>query len=80
MIEVIKMNTVIVSIEKGKEFYSAYVSDGLNDHAINGQGKTKEDAIQDFKEAFKEIKEMYEEEGQDIPQELLNVELEYRHD
>ena len=74
------MNKVIVNIEKGKDMYSAYVSEGLENHCINGQGKTELEAINDFHVALVEVKEIYLEDKEKIPQELIDLSFEYKRD
>ena len=74
------MNKIIVNIEKGKDMYLAYVSDGFENHAINGQGKTELDAINDFHVALEEVRENYMEDKEKIPQELIDLSFEYKRE
>lgn len=74
------MNKIIVTIEKGKDMYSAYVSEGLENHAINGQGKTELDAINDFHLALVEVKEIYLEDNDRMPLELIDLSFEYKRE
>lgn len=73
------MNKVTVIIEKGNDNYSAYISE-LKNHAINGSGKTVIDAINDFHIALKEMREMYIEDGEREPLELVDLLFEYVYD
>lgn len=74
------MNKITVTIEKGKDMYSAYVSEGLENHAINGQGKTELEAINNFHVALEEVSEMYNEDGEETPLELIDLSFEYRRE
>ena len=71
------MNKVKVIIEKGKDHYSAFVSEGLENHAISGTGQTEIEAINDLHVALKEMREMYIENGEDEPLELIDLVFEY---
>ena len=72
------MKTLQVVIEKGKDLYAAYVAKGLKDHALNGTGTSVSEAIEDLNVALKEVREMYEEDGDPIPEELQDIEFEYK--
>lgn len=73
------MRKETVIIEKGKDgSYSAYPS-GLKTSII-GEGDTVKEAKEDFLNSYEEILEYYREEGKSIPEELLDVEFEYRFD
>lgn len=74
------MNKITVNIEKGKDMYSAYVSEGLKDHPINGQGPTEIEAIYNFHRAIDEVREMYIEDSEEIPEELIDLSFEYKLD
>lgn len=74
------MNKVKVIIEHGKDHYAAYVSEGLKGHAINGTGKTALEAINDFHIALKEVREMYIEDGENEPVELIDLLFEYSYE
>ena len=58
--------------------YSAYVSEGLENHAINGQGKAELDAINDFHVALEEVREMYNKDDEETPLELIDLSFEYK--
>lgn len=71
------MNKVKVIIEKGKDHYSAYVSEGLEHHAISGTGQTEIEAINDMHVALEELRESYIEYGQKVSPELIDLLFEY---
>ena len=73
------MNKIIVTVEKGKDLYSAYSSNkGFKDLAINGQGSTEINAINDFHVALDGIRELYNEIGVSAPLELIDLTFEYK--
>jgi len=74
------MNKVKVTIENGKDLWAAFASEGLNDHAINGTGKTEIEAINDFHIALEEVREMYIEDGEETPGELIDLIFEYSYE
>lgn len=66
-------------IEKGKDgTYSIYPS-GL-DNIFIGEGNTAEEAKEDFLNSYREICETYESRGEQVPEELRDLEFEYRYD
>ena len=76
------MNKVKVIIEKGKDHYSAFVSEGLENHAISGTGQTEIEAINDLHVALEELREMHTEEDLDdfeVPSELIDLLFEYSY-
>ena len=74
------MNKVKVIIEKGKDLYAAFVSEGLENHALNGTGLTEIEAINDLHVALEEMREMYIEDGEDEPLELIDLVFEYGYE
>jgi predicted RNase H-like HicB family nuclease len=67
----------IALIEKGKDgTYSIYTPDLKS--TIIGEGTTIEEARADFENSVKEVKEAFE--GEELPEELRNLEFEYKHD
>lgn len=74
------MKKLAVVIEKGKDLYAAYVAKGLKDHALNGTGTSVSEAIEDLNVALKEVREMYEEDGEPLPAELHDIKFEYKYD
>lgn len=58
---------------------SIYVPDfkGFN---LNGQGKTVEDAKRSLLDAVEDYKQMFVLQGKEIPDELANIEFEYKYD
>jgi hypothetical protein len=73
------MVKVIAYIERGKDgSYGVYVDlqeDRLN-YGLLGEGKTAEDAIEDFCASYEEMKALHEEEGSSF----VEAEFEYRYD
>ena len=55
--------TIKVYIEKSTYGYSAYMSEATLDYACIGEGKTVQEAIADFQDSYKEIREYHEREG-----------------
>lgn len=55
------MKTVKVFIEKSQYGFSAYMDDTPLDYSCIGEGKTVEETIADFKNAYAEMKRHYEE-------------------
>ena len=73
------MKTETVIIEKGKDgTYSAYPSSLRT--TIIGEGHTSREAKEDFLNSYQEIVSYFQEEGKPVPEELLDVEFEYRFD
>ena len=73
------MKKVIVTIERGEDGgYSLYAPDLQN--VIIGTGDTVEQAKEDFSEGYREMVETYQEDGAPVPEELQDLEFEYRYD
>lgn len=69
----------IALIEKGKDGTFGIFTPDLKSTII-GEGKTVEEAKNDFDNSVKEVSLYYEESGKDIPEELQNIEFEYKYD
>ena len=74
------MNKVKAFIEQGNDrTYGVYVD--LNDttlnYGIHGNGNTPEQAIIDFKEAYIEMKDVYEEEGMNFVEADFDFQFDY---
>lgn len=70
------MRTVKVYVESSDYGYSAYMENVGLDYACIGEGKTVEEAIEDFEDSYKEIKEYYCEQKL----EFSEVEFEFYYD
>ena len=68
--------TVKVFVESSEYGYSAYMENTGLDYACIGEGKTVEEAISDFEDSYKEIKEYYK--GQQL--DFCEAEFEYYYD
>ncbi len=55
------MKKVKVFIEKGVDGYSAYMDDTPLDYSCVGQGSNVEETIEDFRAAYREMRELYKE-------------------
>lgn len=67
------MQTVNVLIEKAEDKnYWASMQHPVDDWSINGQGSTVRNAIDDFNQAYKEMKEYLAEEGKEVPELKFN--------
>jgi len=66
-------------IEKGKDgTFGIFTPDLKN--TIIGEGKTVAEAKNDFDNSVKEVSLYFEESGKDLPEELQNIEFEYKYD
>lgn len=72
------MKTVAL-IEKGKDGTFGIYTPDINTTII-GSGETVAEAKDDFQNSIKEIFESYEEEGEELPDELKDIEFEYKFD
>lgn len=72
------MKTVAL-IEKGKDGTFGIYTPNINTTII-GSGETVAEAKDDFQNSLKEIFESYEEEGEELPDELKDIEFEYKFD
>lgn len=57
------MKTVRVFIEKSDYGFSAYMDDTPLDYSCTGEGKTVDETIADFRQAYADMREYYREEG-----------------
>ena len=69
------MKTVKVYIEKSEYGYSAYMDDTPLDYSCIGEGKTVQETIGDFNNAYNEMKEHYSKAGK--PFEEISYEFYY---
>ena len=70
----------IIVIEKGKDGgYSVYPSDDIKS-VIIGDGATVEEAKADFINSFEEVVGFLKEDGLPIPEDMQDVEFEFRYD
>lgn len=60
------MKKVKVFIEKGTDEFSAYMDDTPLSYSCIGTGATVEETIQDFKQAYAEMREYYKSIGKDF--------------
>lgn len=68
---------VTVIMEKATDgYYSCYVEDELEGFGLMGHGATAEEAKNDMLTAYEEIKEIFQEEGKNIP----DLEFIYKYD
>lgn len=64
-------------MEKAKDgYYSCYVEEDLPGFGLSGFGETAEAAKEDMMKTYKEIKEMQQEEGKEVPE----LEFIYKYD
>ena len=70
------MRTVKVYVESSEYGYSAYMEKTDLNYACIGEGKTVEEAIGDFEDSYREIKEYY----QENELEFCDAEFEYYYD
>jgi predicted RNase H-like HicB family nuclease len=73
------MNRVKAFIERGDDgTYGVYadLNDNTLNYGIHGDGKTVNQAIDDFKEGYLEMKELYKEEGMNF----VEAEFEFHYD
>jgi predicted RNase H-like HicB family nuclease len=76
------MKKVTAIIEKGNDgLFSVYVAEGLESIALNGQGKTAQEAIEDMIEALDECRQVYIEDGEPVPDDIAgDIKFEYKYD
>lgn len=72
------MRKVIVLIEKDEHGYGAFI-DGIVSTII-GEGKTAEEAKEDLLNSYSEVLSSYSENGESVPEELIDLEFEYKYD
>ena len=69
----------IALIERGKDGSYGIYTPNL-ESTISGNGATLEAARKDFEEAYREALDVFEEMGSPVPEELKDLEFEYRYD
>ena len=69
----------IALIEKGKDGTFGIFTPDLKSTII-GEGKTVAEAKSDFNNSVKEVSLYFEESGKALPEELQNIEFEYKYD
>jgi predicted RNase H-like HicB family nuclease len=52
----------------------------VGDHVIYGNGDTVEEAKEDLLNSYREVLSVFEDEGQPVPEELRDLEFDYRYD
>lgn len=72
----IVMKKVKIFIEKGKDDYSAYMDNIPLNYSCIGQGATVEDAIEDFRACYNEMRRTFENAGEPFEE----VDLEFCYD
>ena len=70
------MKHVKVFIEKSSYGYSAYMEDNNLDYGLFGEGKTVEEAIDDFNKSYAGMREYYERHGKNFEE----IEYEFFYD
>lgn len=73
------MKKVIAIIEKGEDGTYGVYSPKL-ENVIIGSGDNVTEAKRDFENSYNEMVELYIDEGRPVPEELRDVEFEYRYD
>ena len=76
---IIDMKKIIALIEKGEDGLFGVHAPEL-ENVIIGSGETVEEAKEDFMDGYNEMIETYIDDGKSVPEELKNVEFEYRYD
>jgi len=66
-------------IEKGKDGTFGIFTPDINSTII-GEGNTVAEAKADFENSVREIMQFYKEDGKELPEELKNIEFEYKFD
>ena len=73
------MKKVIALIKKGEDGLFGVHAPEL-DNVIIGSGETVEEAKKDFLEGYQEMVDTYIDDGLQVPEELKDVEFDYRYD
>lgn len=71
------MKKVIVRIERGEDGYYWLNSQGLQNILV-GNGQTLQEAKEDFAASYNEMKLSYTENGEPLPEELIDLEFEFQ--
>jgi predicted RNase H-like HicB family nuclease len=69
----------IALIERGKDGTFGVFTPDI-EHTIIGDGETVEEAKADFENSVREVLAYYEEKGISLPEELKDIEFEYKYD
>ena len=69
------MKRIKAYVEKSDYGFSVYMEDNDLDYGIIGEGKTATEAINDFRQAYEEMREYYKDDGKDF--EEVNFEFVY---
>lgn len=69
------MKRIKAYVEKSDYGFSVYMEDNDLDYGIIGEGKTATEAINDFRQAYEEMREYYKDEGKNF--EEVNFEFVY---
>lgn len=70
------MKRIKAYVEKSDYGFSVYMEDNDLDYGIIGEGKTATEAINDFRQAYEEMRDFYKEEGKDFEE----VDFEFVYD
>lgn len=70
------MKQIKAYVEKSDYGFSVYMEDNDLDYGIIGEGKTATEAINDFRQAYEEMRDFYKEEGKDFEE----VDFEFVYD
>lgn len=70
------MKKIKAYVEKSDYGFSVYMEDNDLDYGIIGEGKTATEAINDFRQAYEEMRDFYKEEGKDFEE----VDFEFVYD
>jgi len=73
------MKTTTALIEKGRDGLFSIFTPDLS-HTIIGSGKTVAEAKVDFMQSFSEMQASYTETEREIPEELTDIQFEYKYD
>ena len=73
------MKKVIALIEKGEDGLFGVHAPEL-ENVIIGSGETVDEAKEDFLEGYQEMVETYIDDGKPVPEELKDIDFEYRYD
>ncbi|MBR0301270.1 MAG: pilus assembly protein HicB, partial [Bacteroidales bacterium] len=68
----------LVIIERDKNGFGAYTDNTST--VLHGDGKTVEEAKADMLACYQELLDMYAEDGESVPDDLVDLEFEYKYD
>ena len=72
------MMKALVIIEKDENGFGAYTDNTST--VLIGEGKTVEEAKADMLACYQELLDMYAEDGESVPDDLVDLEFEYKYD